>query len=90
MKRTTKTVTSVAALIGATLVIATPASAGATNSTQLDVCLAIDDEPLCELVRPPSTGGGGGGTEPRVVPTADPTDAPAGCVQVGRVQACAA
>ena len=89
MKHTTKTVTSIAALIGATLVIAAPTPANATGQTRLDVCLAIDDEPLCDLVRPTSTGGGGG-TEPRVHPTEDRTDALSRCVHVGHAQACAA
>ncbi len=71
MKHTTKTVTSIAALIGATLVIAAPTPADATGPTRLDVCLAIDDEPLCDLVRPTSTGGGGG-TEPSRPPHGGP------------------
>ena len=94
MNHTTRTVTAIAALIGATLVIATPASASTTTRARLDVCLAIDDEPLCDLVRlPPATTDGGSGTEPAVVPgvrtRGASTDDSSGCVHVDRVQACA-
>ncbi len=89
MKHTTKTVAGIAALIGATAVITTPVPAGATDSTPLGLCLAIDDEPRCDIVRPPL--GGGPGTAPTVIvidelSNADPSS---GCVQVGHVQACA-
>jgi hypothetical protein len=96
MNHTTRTVTIIAAVIGATLVIATPASASTTNPTRVDVCLAIDDEPLCDLVGlPPADTDGGSGTEPAVVTAEVPTgdanaDHESGCVQVGRVRACAA
>jgi hypothetical protein len=88
MNNTTRIITSIAALIGATVVIATPVPASAAGSARLGVCLAIDDEPLCDVVRPTRTGGGSG-TDPAVVIPDDRTDASSGCVQVGHIQACA-
>ena len=50
MKRTTTTVTGIAALIGATLMITTPTPTSAASPTRTDLCLAIDDEPMCDVV----------------------------------------
>jgi hypothetical protein len=87
---TTKTLIGVAALIGAALTIAAPASAGAANRPATGLCLAIDDEPICDLARSPSTDGGGG-TKPTVVDTdSRAASLSSVCVRVGRVHACAA
>ena len=93
MKSTTKTVASIGALIGATLVIAMPTPSSA--ATRWDACPAIVDEPLCDLVAQVHTGTNGGGTEPAVVPPDDRTPAASaddsfGCVRIGHVHACAA
>jgi hypothetical protein len=95
MKPTTKTVASIGALIGATLVIAVPTTASAASPTRWDVCPAVVDEPRCDLVEHVPTSTNGSATEPAVVPEDDPTsdastDALFGCVRIGHVHACAA
>lgn len=82
MKRTTTTVTGIAALIGATLMITTPTPTSAASPTRTDLCLAIDDEPMCDVVH--ST------------PTSDPppetrsAETSPGCVRIDHVHACVA
>ena len=49
MKRTTTTITGVAALIGATLMITTPRPPVPPARPGADLCLAIDDEPMCDI-----------------------------------------
>ena len=49
MKRTTTTITGVAALIGATLMITTPRPPVPPARPAADLCLAIDDEPMCDI-----------------------------------------
>jgi hypothetical protein len=87
---TTKTLIGVAALIGAAVTIGAPGSAGAANSPATGVCLAIDDEPICDLARSPSADDGGG-TRPTVIDTAGRAGSLSSvCVRVGRVHACVA
>ena len=95
MKRTTKTTTSIAALIGAALVIATPTPSSATSPTRWDVCPAIVDEPLCDLVEQAHTTTNGSGTKPAVVPEVNRTpdaglDMSCGGTLIAHVQVCVA
>ena len=63
-----KIATGIAAVIGTSLLIATPAPSNASPPTRFEVCPAILNEPICDLLRPPSDASddGGGGTEPAV------------------------
>jgi len=89
MKRTTKTIAATAALIGATFVVTAPTPTSATSPNGARVCLAIDDEPLCEVVRSTPTGDQPDGPVTRPTTRELATDT-SDCVRIGQVHACMA
>ena len=89
MKRTTKTIAGTAAMIGATFVITTPTPTSATRPMAAEVCLAIDDEPLCDIVRSTPTLDPPDGPDTRPT-TREVTTDTSDCVRIGQVHACMA
>ena len=82
MKRTTTTVTGIAALIGTTLIFTTHTPTSAASPTRADLCVAIDDEPMCDVAQSTGT------SDPP--PDARSADTSPGCVRIDHVHACVA